>query len=133
MKHILVVEDDPLNAVLFRKILEKRGGYKVSVTEDPEELFARTRAGEVDLVILDISLAHSRWQGEPVNGVELCQLLKSDPRTAAIPVVLATAHAMRGDSETLLAKSGADDYVAKPILDHAHFVDQVRRFIEDAA
>jgi two-component system cell cycle response regulator DivK len=48
-------------------------------------------------------------------------------------VVLATAHAMRGDAERLLAESGADDYVAKPIVDHAAFVLQVRNFLEAAA
>ena len=71
---------------------------------------------------MDVSLANSRWEGSAVNGVELCRLLKADPRTAAIPVMLATAHAMRGDAESLIAESGADDYVAKPIVDHAAFV-----------
>jgi CheY-like chemotaxis protein len=48
-------------------------------------------------------------------------------------VLLATAHAMRGDAERLLADSGANDYVAKPIIDHAEFARQVRGFLEDVA
>lgn len=133
MKHVLVVEDDPHNAVLFRKILEKRTGCRVTVTETTDEVLAITAAGGVDLVIMDVSLPNARWRGQPVSGVELCRMLRDDPRTAAIPLCLATAHAMRGDAERLLAESGADGYIAKPILDHDAFVRQVRALIAEAA
>ena len=133
MKHILVVEDDPVNALLFRMILEKRGGFRVSVTESPDEVIAMTRDRNTDLVIMDISLSHSRYRGVPVNGVDLCRLLKGDPATAATPVILATAHAMRGDAESLLKDSGAEDYIAKPIIDHAAFVAQIRSHLREAA
>ena len=133
MKHILVVEDDAVNALLFRMILEKRGGFKVSVTESPDEVLALVRGGTVDLVIMDISLTHSRYQGKPVSGVDLCGLIKDDPATFPVPVVLATAHAMRGDAEALLRESGAEDYVSKPILDHAGFVDQIKGYLREAA
>jgi two-component system, cell cycle response regulator DivK len=133
MRHIMVVEDDPHNATLFRKILEKRGGYRVSITEEPAELFAGCAAGEFDLVLMDVSLSHSRWQGEPVNGTDLCRMLKADPRTASIPVILATAHAMRGDAESLLVESGADGYVSKPVVDQNAFIAQVRGLLAEAA
>ena len=133
MRHILVVEDDQVNAMVFRSVLEKRGGYRVTVTEKAEEVLEWSGSGEVDLVIMDVSLAHTRWQGRAVSGVDLCRLLKSEPRTASIPVLLATAHAMRGDATQLLTASGADDYVAKPIVDHAQFVNQVRGLLEKAA
>ncbi len=133
MSHVVVVEDDPHNATLFRKILEKRGGWRVSLTEDPAALLAGCRAGEFHLVLMDVSLSHSRWEGKPVNGTDLCRMLKGDPRTAHIPVILATAHAMRGDAEFLLAESGADDYVSKPVVDQIAFVAQVRAHLEEAA
>ena len=133
MKHVMVIEDDVHNAILFRKLLEKRGGYRVTVTESPAELFESARAGAVDLVVLDVSLGHSRWEGRSVNGVELCRILKADAATHAIPVLLATAHAMRGDDERLLEESGADGYVAKPIIDHLAFVEQVRALLPEAA
>ena len=133
MIHVLVVEDDPYNAILFRKLLEKRGGYQVTVTDSAEELFALCRAGAVALVLMDVSLGNTRWQDQPVNGVELCRILKADPATALIPVVLATAHAMRGDAERLMSESGADDYVAKPVVDHSVFAAQIRALLEKAA
>lgn len=133
MTHVLVVEDDPHNAVLFRKILEKRAGFRVTVTESPVEIVSLVRSGEVHLVVMDVSLANSRWEGRAVSGVDLCRLLRSDPVTAGVPIVLATAHAMRGDAEELIAESGANDYVAKPILDHEAFVLQIRRLLTKAA
>ena len=133
MRRALVVEDDAHNAMLFRKLLEKRCGCTVTVTESVEEILGLCRAGAVELIIMDVSLNNSRWENHPISGVEICQLLKRDPATAHIPVVLATAHAMRGDAETLLAESGADDYVAKPILDHEAFVKRVQARLPEAA
>lgn len=133
MSRILVVEDEPVNALLFRMILEKRAGFEVVVSESPEEIMELCRGGTIDLVIMDVSLARSRWQGRPVNGVDLCRMIRNDPTTAQVPVMLATAHAMRGDAETLLEDSGARDYVSKPIMDHGEFVNQVKRMMRKAA
>lgn len=133
MKHVVVVEDDPMNALLFRKLLEKRCGYRVTVTESADEVMALARRGDVGLVLMDVSLANTRYEGATMNGVELCRLLKSDPLTRGVPVILATAHAMRGDAEELLAESGADDYVSKPVVDHEAFAEQMRRRVRPEA
>ncbi len=133
MSHIVVVEDDPYNGILFRKILEKHGRHRVTVTEDAEQLLALTRTGDVALVVMDVSLANTRLDGRRVSGVELCQRIKQDPASARVPVVLATAHAMRGDAESLLAESGADEYVSKPITDHTAFAELIRRTLAEAA
>jgi CheY-like chemotaxis protein len=132
MRHVLVVEDDAHNATLFRKVLEKRAGARVTLTEDPAEVLALVRAGDVSLVVLDVSLRHSHWQGKPVGGVEICRLIRAESRFH-VPVLLATAHAMRGDAEKLLAESGADDYVSKPIIDHEQFALLAIGLMERAA
>jgi CheY-like chemotaxis protein len=132
MKHVLVVEDDPVNAALFRMLLERRGGCRVTVTQSPEEVLQLARE-DIALIVMDISLKGSSYQGRQVNGVDVCRLLKASPETANIPVLLATAHAMRGDDQRLKAESGAEDYVAKPVVDHQAFIDQVRRWIEREA
>lgn len=131
--HVLVVEDDPHNATLFRKIFEKRLGCDVTVTDSPAEMFEVLRSRPVQLLVLDVSLGQSQWEGRAVNGIDLCRMLKRNPATSGMPVMLATAHAMRGDAERLMSESGADDYVAKPILDHATFVAQAARLMEKAA
>ena len=133
MKHVLVVEDDQHNALLFQILLEKRAGCRVTVAEAPEQVMALAGSGGVHLVIMDVSLSNSRWGGRALSGVDLCRMLRGDPRTARIPILLATAHAMRGDAEHLLAESGADGYVAKPIMDHNIFVKQVQDLLEEEA
>ncbi len=132
MRHVIVVEDDAHNATLFRKVLEKRAGCRVSLTEDPLEVLEWVRAGGVSLVVMDVSLRRSQWQGQPVGGVEICRLLRAEGMHR-VPVLLATAHAMRGDAERLLADSGADGYVAKPILDHEEFARIAIAMMERAA
>ena len=133
MKHVLVVEDDPHNAVVFRKILEKRAGCRVTVTDSADDLLRYATDGGIDLVIMDVSLHNARWRGQPVNGVDLCRMLRADPRCSRIPVVIATAHAMRGDAERLLEESGANDYIPKPILDHDAFVARILGLLAEAA
>lgn len=133
MSHVLVVEDDAMNALLFRKLLEKRCGCRVTVTESPAELFHLAATGDVALVLMDVSLANSYHEGRAVSGVDLCRLLKANAMTRDIPVVLATAHAMRGDEQALLAESGADGYLSKPVVDHDLFVDLVRRAVRREA
>ena len=126
MKTVLIVEDDLVNARVFSKILTKRGGMAVKHTEDVQEVITIAQNGEADVVLMDVSLAHSMYQGKPMDGIKITQLLKANPDTATLPVILVTAHAMDGDRENFLAQSGADGYISKPIVDHQGFVDQIK-------
>jgi two-component system cell cycle response regulator DivK len=133
MKTVLIVEDDLVNARVFSKILTKRGGLAVKHTEDVEEVMTIARRGEADVVLMDVSLAHSMYQGKPMDGIKITQLLKADPDTAKLPVILVTAHAMEGDRENFLSESGADGYISKPVIDHQAFVDQIKLAIGEEA
>jgi len=117
MKTILVVEDNPQVAKFYCLALERTGGYRCLLSDSGEEIVARTRAGEVDAIILDISLANCTYQGRRVDGLEIARILKADAATRHVPILLATAHAMEGDRERFLAASGADGYLEKPIYD----------------
>jgi CheY-like chemotaxis protein len=127
---ILVVEDDPMNAKLFELILARKAGFEVTVTEDPAFVMEKARSGDIDLIVMDISLSNSTWNGEPVDGLAVTRLLKADPVAARIPVLLATAHAMKGSREKFLADSGADDYVSKPILSSDDLIERVRTLLK---
>ncbi|MEB3188925.1 MAG: response regulator [Snowella sp.] len=129
MATVLIVEDDPMNFRVFSKILTKRGGLSVLGTEDVEEILQLTSTGQVDIVLMDVSLCRSVYEGKAVDGIRITQLLKSNPQTAPIPVILVTAHAMEGDRESFLANSGADGYIAKPVVDHDNFVSEVKKAI----
>ena len=124
--NILLVEDDPLNVIIFKKLLEKRGGFQVINTEDVDEILDLCQKQIISLVIMDISLAQSAYQGKFVDGIEITRLLKNNHKTKNIPVILTTAHAMRGDSERFLKESGADGYISKPVTDHEGFVNTIK-------
>ena len=126
MAHILLVEDDKLNIIIFTKLLERRGKFQVTHSEDPEIILKLCRSQEIDLVLMDISLNKSKYQGKFIDGVEITKLLKNDPVTKSIPVILTTAHAMAGDKEEFLTESGAEAYVTKPVTDHEGFIEHVR-------
>lgn len=125
MKTVLIVEDDLINARVFSKILTKRGGLGVKHTEDVEEVIKIAQTGEADLILMDVSLSRSTYEGKSVDGIKITQLLKSEPQTAKLPIILVTAHAMEGDRENFLKQSGADGYISKPVVDHQKFVDQI--------
>ncbi|HAG84161.1 MAG TPA: hypothetical protein DD379_19745 [Cyanobacteria bacterium UBA11162] len=125
MKTVLIVEDDPINLRVFSKILTKRGGLAVKGTEDVEEVMKIAQSGGADIILMDVSLAHSSYQGQPVDGIKITQMLKSDAQTSKLPIILVTAHAMEGDRENFLKQSGADGYISKPVVDHQQFVDQI--------
>ncbi len=127
--HILVVEDEPLNAMLFDKILRRGGGFQVTVSENVDEILRLAREGIAHLIIMDVSLSNSNYEGMPVDGIQISKLLKEDPRTRSVPILLATAHAMRGDEERLMKESGADSYVGKPILNYQELISAVRKFL----
>jgi two-component system cell cycle response regulator DivK len=103
---ILLVEDSEDNRGLIHQIAE---WMEVTLLEADNGLDGVRLAKEnlPDLILMDLSLPL-------MNGWEATQCLKEDPRTAPIPIVALTAHAMEGDEQKALA-AGCDAYVAKPI------------------
>lgn len=130
MTVVLLVEDDPLNARVFSTILAKRGGFEVIVSQDVEEILQVVAEGNIAAILMDVSLSGSSYRGEAVDGIRITQLLKENPVSAAVPVILVTAHAMRGDREKFLQDSGAQGYIAKPVVDQQAMVDQVNKLIQ---
>ncbi len=129
MAHILLVEDDKLNTIIFTKLLERRGNMQVTHSEDPMTILELCRSKEIDLVVMDISLNKSKYDGKFIDGIEITKLLKQDAKSKDVPVILTTAHAMAGDREKFLLDSGAESYVTKPVTDHEGFVELVKGMI----
>ncbi|MEF0939121.1 PleD family two-component system response regulator [Rhizobium sp. BR 362] len=105
---ILVVDDIPANV----KLLEARllaEYFDVLTAEDGLQALAICDSTQVDLVLLDIMMPG-------MDGFEVCERLKSDPRTSHIPVVMVTALDQPADRVRGL-KAGADDFLTKPVND----------------
>jgi CheY-like chemotaxis protein len=131
MNTVLIVEDDPINMKVFSKILTKRGGLEVKGTENVHEVISIAQSGYAKVILMDVSLSNSYYEGKPVDGIKITQLLKADEKTKHIPIILVTAHAMEGDKENFLLESGANGYISKPIVDHQNFVDTVKAIINN--
>jgi CheY-like chemotaxis protein len=116
--NILLVDDDYLLAKGTAKLIERLGGHKVTITDNPEEIFQQCQAGAVNLVLMDVNLPEAQWQGHAVSGTDLSRLLKNHPSTAHIPIILLTAYAMLNERQVLLASSQADDFCPKPITNY---------------
>src|SRR4051794_28627956 len=105
MPRILVVEDDIDISALIAHYLEK-AGHVVERLASGSSVMPRLRAQPADLVILDLMLPGA-------SGLVVCEAMRADPATAAIPVIMLTARGEEGDRIAGL-EIGADDYVTKP-------------------
>jgi CheY-like chemotaxis protein len=119
---ILVVEDNPANQMLVAAVLE-REGIVVDVAGTSGEAVEHLKAGLPALILMDLQLPGQ-------NGLDFTRELKSDPLTAAIPIVALTANAMNGDRDRSV-DAGCDGYIAKPI-DTRTFADTVRKHLASA-
>ena len=102
---ILVVDDEPDALELVRFNL-KNAGFDVVTAADGREAVKSARALLPDLILLDVMLPE-------IDGMEACKLLRRDPATTAIPIMMLTAKASEID-RVLGLELGADDYVTKP-------------------
>jgi len=107
MPTVLLVEDHPLNRKLFRDILSFE--FEVVEAETAEVAREKLRDLHPDLIIMDVQLPG-------MDGITFVKELKSQERTAAIPVVVVSAHAMPRDVE-MARQAGCLDYITKPITD----------------
>ncbi len=130
--HITLVEDDPMNAKVMERILTRMGNYQVTITEDVATILDLARSHHTDLVIMDVSLTNCVLNGKQMDGIKMSRLLKTGPPPCPVPILLATAHAMRGDAGRLLEESMADGYISKPIAEPRTLTDKVRTMLDDA-
>jgi CheY-like chemotaxis protein len=120
--NILLVDDDYLLAKGSARLIERLGHHKVKITDNPTEIVGLCRAGTIDVVLMDVNLPGAVWEDQGVSGADLSRILKNDPITAHIPVILVTAYAMLAERQTLLSSSQADELCTKPITDYEGFL-----------
>ena len=106
---ILVVDDSETDREALRASLLGKG-YAVLTAQDGLEALDLVRSHKPGLVVTDLMMPR-------LSGAEFCRLLKEDPDTASIPVILVTARNSLGDM-VFGIQMGADDYVAKPYDAH---------------
>jgi two-component system, cell cycle response regulator DivK len=118
VKTVLIVEDVELNRDLLVQLLQD--DYRLVLAHDGQAALQKAAAAKPDLILMDLSLPR-------MDGWEATRRLKADPVLAHIPVIVLSAHAMRGDEERARA-SGCDDFMTKPI-DEALLFEKLARHL----
>ncbi|HLG18690.1 MAG TPA: ATP-binding protein [Bdellovibrionota bacterium] len=119
-RNILLTEDNPINQMLAKRILEK-AGHRVIVAQNGAEALEALAREEFDLIVMDVQM--------PVmDGLQtVAAIRKQEKRTGKhTPILAMTAHAMKGDREKCLG-AGMDAYLSKPIRGK-ELVDMVNQF-----
>jgi diguanylate cyclase (GGDEF)-like protein len=107
MPRVLAVDDDETVLLAVRDLLDE-STVAVETLSEPEDFWAVLGRVQPDLVLLDVDMPR-------VSGLELCRLVRSDPRHSQLPVVFLSG---RVDADTIrqVYAAGGDDFVTKPVL-----------------
>jgi two-component system cell cycle response regulator DivK len=119
MSRILIVEDNELNAKLFKDLLEAHG-HETLETRDGYEAIEIARRETPDLILMDIQLPE-------ISGLDIAKKLKADADLKSIPIVAVTAFAMKDDEQKIL-QAGCEGYISKPIS-IVPFMETIERFL----
>ena len=98
--------DDEPEAVELVEFNLKKAGFDVITAADGAQALKKARSVSPDLIVLDLMMPE-------IDGLEVCKILRRDPATARIPIIMLTAKAAEVDRIVGL-ELGADDYVTKP-------------------
>jgi type II secretory ATPase GspE/PulE/Tfp pilus assembly ATPase PilB-like protein/CheY-like chemotaxis protein len=121
--HILVVDDDNVNRMMAKAVLEK-AGFRVSEAKDGVEALEQLQhLADVQVMVLDLDMPR-------LGGAEVLERIRHAKATAALPVIVLTG-SESGDTEVEIMERGADDYVRKPI-DGPRFVARVKAALRRA-
>jgi CheY-like chemotaxis protein len=119
-KKILVVDDSKTALMMEREILEKRTSYQCVTAADGQEAVEKAEQERPDLILMDVVMPR-------MNGFDACKMMRQQPSTREIPIVLVTT---RGEESYMEAgfESGCNDYITKPI-DGAELVALLRSYL----
>jgi len=121
MAKVLVVEDNELNLKLFCDLLTIKD-HEVILSKDGFNILEIVIEQLPDLILMDIQLTD-------VSGLDLIKILKNNPKTNKIPIIVITAFAMKNEVMRI-SESGCDLYLSKPVsIDNFFF--SVERFISN--
>ncbi|MDB6055583.1 MAG: response regulator receiver protein [Verrucomicrobiales bacterium] len=122
MATILLVEDNEMNRDMLSRRLERRG-HKILIAVDGEEGLLKTEAELPDIILMDMSLPK-------IDGWETTRRIKQNPKTAGIPIIALTAHAMKSD-EDRAREAGCNDFDTKPV-DLNRLLEKINRQLNSA-
>jgi CheY-like chemotaxis protein len=118
---LILVVDDNLDAREMYAMYLEYEGFRVLEAQNGHEAIEKTRTDQPSLVLMDASMPR-------LDGWDAVKILKSDPRTSAIPVLMLTGHAY-DEHRVRAASVGADGFLPKPVLPD-RLAREVRRVLQ---
>jgi two-component system, cell cycle response regulator DivK len=119
---ILYIEDNEYNRKIVRQLLG-RTSYRLVEANDGESGVAMALQEIPQLILMDVQLPK-------MSGLDATRVLKADPRTSHVPIIVITSFALSGDREKAAA-AGADSYLAKPYSPR-ELLALVRQYLPEA-
>ena len=104
-RHVLLVEDNPVNQTVIEAMLRSLG-FTVSVATDGAQAVRSAEGNEFEVILMDCRLPI-------IDGYEATRQIRQLPGRGGVPIIALTANALQGDRETCLS-AGMNDYLAKP-------------------
>jgi CheY-like chemotaxis protein/MinD-like ATPase involved in chromosome partitioning or flagellar assembly len=120
MARILVIDDDA-SLLQMMSLMLKRAGHQPILANDGHEGIETARDQHPDLAVVDVMMPD-------LNGYEVCRILREDPDTADIPLLVLTALSQH-EQRDLAEEAGADEFVTKPIT-RDDLVNRVEELLE---
>ncbi len=130
MKKVIIVEDDRITQK-FYSLFFNQNKVDTVITDDANEVFDTLFTQNVGLILMDINLTNSYFNGEKIDGIKFSQLIKSDVRLKDIPLVLVTAYSLSSQLNYYLNQTNADEIISKPILDYKYFLTKINKYLSN--
>lgn len=104
---VMILDDDAIVLSMLRDLLQP-WGLQVTTLQDPKQFWTVLTATTPDLLILDLEMP-------TFNGIDLCRVVRQDPKWGNLPILVVTAHTHMELIQNVFA-AGADDFIGKPVV-----------------
>lgn len=125
---ILIVEDDTFLQDFYRLFFNKIG-KEIIILENGDEIIQEIEKGEINLIIMDISLRNTYLRDNKVDGIKLSRYIKINYPMFNIPILLVTAYSNQMMNSEFLKDSLADDILIKPIVDYNQLIEKINKLV----
>jgi DNA-binding response OmpR family regulator len=107
MKKKVLLVDDSNTVLMMEKMILAKGSFEVITARDGLEAIAKSKSEKPDVILLDVMMPN-------LDGLSACALIRQEPETAGIPIIMVTTRGEEHNIETAF-RNGCTDYVTKPI------------------
>lgn len=104
---VMILDDDQIMLEALRDLLQP-WGLQVTTLDNPQQFWAMLTATQPDLLVLDLEMP-------TFNGIDLCRVVRQDPKWGNLPILVVTAHTQMESIQQVFA-AGADDFIGKPVV-----------------